>query len=832
MTKKARILNISPKAQLDITDNNSSGYPSILRTGDERTLGNNSSIFDESKIQIFSRQAVVMPYNTSKSCTSTAGFLTGSISISKVPTPASQFLTTYNDESYEPYSESRNPSSFFPSGSGRLKGFDETIYQGFTSPISSKIAIPIDISLASDPLAPADLDIKIQGTSPTATTSPFVYYNFSTKTWDQIGTSDPSTGIPYDYYHLMDVTPETSIPNTWLRGKENKYPIVKQFTSSPGIGMSLGPTPGELVAHGYDKIGYPTSFFDAPNHLRYHAKDAQTLKMSNYITSPFILEKIQVKIPVRGTRTHNGDTKAPTFISGSGRDIDNHVFFIYRQNRVEQLTDSPADVSSSIRALIGNESFCFYNRRSMPFNGVTFSTPIHEYGFITNFGVLTSTTGTFVTPNFNLDLVFIPKTYEQQYTAPSTLGVNVSVGNSFTNGYIQNYWDGGQRSIKNEVSSIRVFPTLPEAIRSVQVRGNNQFLYTTTSNPNFPNRTFDFDPRTMRSSTSFTSVREPIAPLPGTRYFDVDVASRDLGYRENLYVLFPEDELVFGIDAGLYPTYKQQVVTGLSTNDLPPGYFDEVDNITQVGDPTKDTTSKLTILKGSATVILYGTLIKDGVEMLSSVNQNLTSPAIHEDIHQTISDQFQISETSLYAGTYIGNRVSGLMSTGFAPRGRTGTLTGTQARAVELTNFPFISDNSKTSTGVLSSKLTPKLLSSKFRYDKFGQFRDMLEQRIDTKGTETRFTAKNLPLPDFFKTFGTTQVLAPVIVSFVSQSSTTTVAPSNTRSGNLSTEATASFPYYEDGTIRNRGEIVFGENPPFTVDTIILDKGSTLLTTT
>ena len=120
---------------------------------------------------------------------------------------------------------------------------------------------------------------------------------------------------------------------------------------------------------------------------------------------------------------------------------------------------------------------------------------------------------------------------------------------------------------------------------------------------------------------------------------------------------------------------------------------------------------------------------------------------------------------------------------------------------------------------------------SRFRFDRYGQFRDMLEQRTDTKGTETIYSVTNFPNPDFTKTFGKDPIASPISVLFTSQSSEILVDPLFTRSCNLSTECTASLPYYDDEIPRNRSNIVFTENPPFKVTTIVLNQASTLLST-
>jgi hypothetical protein len=86
--------------------------------------------------------------------------------------------------------------------------------------------------------------------------------------------------------------------------------------------------------------------------------------------------------------------------------------------------------------------------------------------------------------------------------------------------------------------------------------------------------------------------------------------------------------------------------------------------------------------------------------------------------------------------------------------------------------------------------------SAYFRPTNFGQFRDMMEQRQDT-----RF---------YMSSRGRTTITSsPVNVRFVSADGTTTPPP-QTFSSNLSQYATSSLPYF-DGVARNRGPIVTAE---------------------
>lgn len=98
----------------------------------------------------------------------------------------------------------------------------------------------------------------------------------------------------------------------------------------------------------------------------------------------------------------------------------------------------------------------------------------------------------------------------------------------------------------------------------------------------------------------------------------------------------------------------------------------------------------------------------------------------------------------------------------------------------------------------------PAYSKAYFRQNRYGQFRDMLEQRLCTKYYQT---AENGPVGENFQAGQTTAV---VTVRFVDASGKLT-KPENTWSQNLSFEATSSVPYF-DGETRNR--------QPINVDTL------------
>ena len=91
----------------------------------------------------------------------------------------------------------------------------------------------------------------------------------------------------------------------------------------------------------------------------------------------------------------------------------------------------------------------------------------------------------------------------------------------------------------------------------------------------------------------------------------------------------------------------------------------------------------------------------------------------------------------------------------------------------------------------------PAYSKSYWRVGRYGQFRDMLEQRLDTK----YYTLQDAG----FKSKQSGPTAAAVKVKFVDSNGRMT-HPENTWSSNLSNEATSSLPYF-DGEVRNRGDI-------------------------
>jgi hypothetical protein len=99
------------------------------------------------------------------------------------------------------------------------------------------------------------------------------------------------------------------------------------------------------------------------------------------------------------------------------------------------------------------------------------------------------------------------------------------------------------------------------------------------------------------------------------------------------------------------------------------------------------------------------------------------------------------------------------------------------------------------------ANVSPLRSEAVYRRDRFGQVRDMLEQRHDTTffdDVQARDDSRNRKL-----TYG--KLDAPINIIFVEPSSEKIVDPVQTTSQNLSLYSTSSVPYF-DGEVRDRGD--------------------------
>ena len=117
------------------------------------------------------------------------------------------------------------------------------------------------------------------------------------------------------------------------------------------------------------------------------------------------------------------------------------------------------------------------------------------------------------------------------------------------------------------------------------------------------------------------------------------------------YLLFPDDNLILTL------TKHRPVATAAQVPEILTGSHDVV------------------ITTGTLRVRMYGSLVQGEQEFHETVNQLLTSLAVHEDIHgdNPIVDQFDVEILSSFSGTYVDDFITGsIFETGSIAAGRDG----------------------------------------------------------------------------------------------------------------------------------------------------------------
>jgi hypothetical protein len=639
---KSRILNVSPRAYIRDLDSKNV-LPPIIRTGYQNELGVVNTPFDDNNTLIFTSSYVLAPYMV---LSSSANFLTGDIYLNaSLKDKAAYIYAPVKSSKLPAFQENSNPAGY-TLGEENI-GFPASIVQGFDSPERDKIAVTIDLTPSTEKkitrVSRADsIAAGASGEFYDTTQTGFVYFNFNSRTWDNIGETDPVTGDDLNYTSIF-TSSNGLITN-------NNLTMLAQFCSTPGVAqtqnaLGLGGKPlstQALYTRAYNRIGEPTSIFEAPYAPKYHAKQTQSIKLSNFIKHPIVADRFTVELPVTARRIQNSSS-IRTVDAGFARDIDNYVVFLYLQNRSNVTFDSVHDVSSSHRSLIGKQSFCFYNKPT--FNLGVADEIIHPNGFSGSFtmpATVAKNAGErqISTIDANIRMTFRPQTFNQYHGGQSRYGAYNTATSTNDCVMLRHFWRGGQIASGTSTSFQRFSAT-------VGYNTLNRMERYRASQGDIDPDLVSNEPSTRALRTSFWTSNLS-ASLDTFWLPSVQIASIITNDVDTPVILFPEDELVIGIDAGVHPFINDQEANSPAPDSLLTGQDTSHADVTG---------SMLTIRQEPAKLIIYGTEMLGGRERLPVLNQHLGSAAVSEDIHydNAIVDQVDISPRIVFSGSYFDN---------------------------------------------------------------------------------------------------------------------------------------------------------------------------------
>jgi len=802
--KKSGIVSLPPKVQLNRFERNNIVTPTIPRTGDPDFTGVFFSPFNESSAILATKKSVVAGTNlrtgsqylknlVASPNLSPTLIVQSTSSIGAINSKT--FVLNQTTQSLKPFNDSRihlGSSSFY------LTGTKVTTTSGFSSPLSAKTQIVIDLSAKEDRI----LTKKSPGWDATdpggelfgQTITGFCYYNFDTGKWDQIGLTDPATGKSILFDYACEVTDLGSDSNQrYITSGTNNFPM--QFKPPAGFSTEdtfLYPAEGTDV-----KCGLPTVISFAPFKTTYHATSSQTIKLSNYITEPLLLEKAVVEFPFTARHRYDSTDDAGGTQTRYWK-ADNYVFFIYRQQRMffqPGLIDSQQDVSSSNRFLIASASLAIKCHKAMTTDGsqrTGYNIPNSPAAQYTIPYIVQAESGiSAVTGTARMEMLAAScptQDLGSSCVVPNSQERDGAGGADVTNigrTYLRHFWPGGTTSLpffqlssgytgKHGVSASYSTGHSGSANPAVNLVGTTfeQFnlsgsLQTTFSN--LPIRTFDG--RTLKPlGGDITS----IGLLANVSQEQGVFTSEGSSAVPSPYLLFPEDELVFGIDAGMGQRLKPN---------LPNQPMDAIH-------PNIITCSFATIKAGPAKITLFGSMIRHNKEVLPITNQPLTTGELQETLisNTRVLDQFDIERSAVYSGSYLERKVAGTygiskwdveFADGLnAPRQVVASLsaknfgtTGSFERFTKcISGFEISIDDKKRNYGI-------------YRADRYGYSRDLLEPQFDTRFSKNISGDPGLSEP-------------PIYISFWLDGFQT--APMNTHSQNLSPFATSSIIYVDN----------------------------------
>ena len=597
---------ISPTARLMLhtRDAATGSYPTIARTGDPDFTGRYDSKYDDTNTIVFesNNPEVIYPMMLPSGTKFVKNDLLypdyfdwddrAIISNGNIRAGISDAHVSFTPgENISPFDESRiyldNDSQFYMTGtaSGTLPGFSQRL--------SSKTSIVID----TNPKQTTDFFFST-GTAPNASglaegvNSSLGYYNWGDNRWEIIG--NLSTGSNIDILN-------------------NNADIRSQGLLAcvpAGLANSVGETIADLQGGAkaiLETVGLPQSTYGFPFASRYDATGSQMLDMSNYITAPFLLEKMTLEFsasfgPHIVSPLYHGP-QVKTFILLSQKDLSGSS----EPYTESILLDTLPGTTTARNIQHGfSKSIIAFGQVSLTYDGAP-----SEYNRDVNIvvgggGVYRSPT----TGSFKLELV--PKTSQK---------------NEFA----------GCHAFMN--SDSRTIVGSPDREIIPLVGGRSGFDIS-------DGRSFvaGVGGLTPTGSHTFSSIYEAGSATELT----VQASSADSIARTSPAVILPSDKLVlcFSNTPSFYPAYV-------------------FDNPFNSGERYEKglANANVVLSPGAGKLTLFGSLLQNNLPKEPETNQPLTSNAVHEDLHydNPVYDQWDVEPYSALSGSYVDLVISGNM---------------------------------------------------------------------------------------------------------------------------------------------------------------------------
>ena len=423
---------------------------------------------------------------------------------------------------------------------------------------------------------------------------------------------DGSDISPMVYYDWGDHRWEKVGRSVNILDSSQLYVDRGMFGFSPGLSNGTGVT-------GFLKItASPCNNFGFPSHPKFHATSSQLFSLANKIQQPFLVEKMVYEF-------------SGSYDTNAGEDAAVNTFFILNQRN--PFRESISIVTEEITGGTSLSLPITIPTSSYSLNGSTVTDFIDTTRDLVTFSQVSSYLAS-AAPN--ISLLSRDLNIESSTAQPSFPGAKYILSSSIRTPKLGkfNAWKDGSGNLYQTENLL--------GGRAMVGKSSGRGLVK------------EFTAQTISGSVEEdgNSIKVP-----------VDVSE------ESPYLLFPDDNLVFG--------WQVAYARGIASD-----------------------TSTLTLSPGHGKLVLYGSLVRDQKEFHQGTNQLLTSDSVHEDIRDNTTltntsdclDQLLSEYTSQYSGSYIDNVFDedlgiGLSRIGTKPNsiiaGQAGT-TGSLLRGVSL----------------------------------------------------------------------------------------------------------------------------------------------------
>lgn len=170
---------------------------------------------------------------------------------------------------------------------------NQDVYPGLQQRMSDHVAIIIDLNPTED--STVGVERRSDGT-PTGRVTSIAYFNFDTKKWETQGKNNDFIVPGPPTIASASADPSGLYPQRTLNEIANSLgdalfdKVSVGFAGTSGFSI-LDPSNGNPLGHLKNR-GMPTSNYGFPIHQKYEAKDSQLINMSDYISEPFLVERV------------------------------------------------------------------------------------------------------------------------------------------------------------------------------------------------------------------------------------------------------------------------------------------------------------------------------------------------------------------------------------------------------------------------------------------------------------------------------------------------------------------------------------------------------------